>query len=79
MISAANAGVASDNSAAVKISFLPMISPPMTSALPDRGDRVKSSCPIKGALGPTGGATWTDGRCAYRENPAITATGAGFA
>jgi hypothetical protein len=34
----------------------------MTFALLDQGDGVKFSCPIKGALGPTGGAIWTDGR-----------------
>jgi hypothetical protein len=50
----------------------------MTFARPDRADEMKSSCPIKGALGPTGGMIWTDRRCEYRENAAMSVTGARF-
>jgi hypothetical protein len=50
----------------------------MTFALPDQSDGMKSSCPIKGALGPTGGAIWTDRRCEYRENPATSEAGGWF-
>src|SRR4051812_705032 len=68
-MSAANTGVANDNSAAVRTSFFPMTSPPTSSAF-DQDDGVKSSCRIKRALGPVGGAIWTDGRPEFREKHA---------